>query len=612
LQDIRRQMGIAIRWIPLIILGALATGVVAYAFTSSQPQVYQATAQLQVLPGQDVTDYTEAEDIASRYAVQATDRAVVTAALERIDMTDDPSDVRERLEAYVDEDDPLQVVIDVRDEDPESARRLANAIGLEMVSRVEADLMTGAVRAADDAIRQANRLITPLQTRVDGLRRKAQKNPRDWAQIGDFSAQITEQQLRIQALRPSSSAFVRNLLRWSERPRLPEEPVEPRPLYWTLLALAAGGMLAAGIAFTLEYLRHYGKIRDERDVAAATGLVPLGTIIEDSRNARGKPLDQLALLRYPRGQEAESYRGLLTRMGFASGSTRTMMVTSPRDSDASSVVAANIALAYAEAGRNVVLVDADVRSPRQHSLFQVSAERGLTTVLANADTPLAMATVPTPHARLSLMPAGPLPRESVDPLGPGQLNVLLRRLLFATDLVVFDSPSLSGHLEAAVIAANVDGALLVIPESSRQEDAAAAALALQNADAAVLGAVIHRRVNRSRRGPRVDVLPAPRAGFPLIESPNATPRRIPVSIATPQGSRPQPLPGTATAQASRPSAASPKASPAPAPTGAPVATATSASPPAAASGRNGVGSAPSEGSGPYAVPFEPSRSTQAH
>ena len=155
-----------------------------------------------------------------------------------------------------------------------------------------------------------------------------------------LAGQINALQRDIQFYQPSSRAFVRNRLDWLERPTTPQSPVEPRPLYWTLLALVVGGMLVAAVVFILEYIRGYNKVRDERDLEAATGVGAVGSVFEKRGDIGRGDTERLVVLRYPRGEAAQLYRGLLARIGFASGNPRTLMVASAGSSDGESAVAA--------------------------------------------------------------------------------------------------------------------------------------------------------------------------------------------------------------------------------------------------------------------------------
>ena len=91
---------------------------------------------------------------------------------------------------------------------------------------------------------------------------------------------------------------------------------------------SSAGMLAAAIAFVLEYLRNYNKVRDERDLEERTGLPALGSVAEKRGDIRRGASARLVMLRHPGSDAAEVYRGLLARIGFSSGTARTLMVTS--------------------------------------------------------------------------------------------------------------------------------------------------------------------------------------------------------------------------------------------------------------------------------------------
>ena len=587
MQDTRRQAVIALRWLPLILLGALAAGALAYAYANSQPKVYESTARLLVNPGPDpdLQSLALAQSVAVRYADQALSRSVAEAVIEKLGLTESPESLTERISTSTDQE-TLELTIDARDATPEAARLLALALGDEIRQRVRDMVTTDEVKAADTAIAANQQSIRTLQNRLDQLTRKPNKTDVDRSEIIALAGQISALQRDIQFYQPSSRAFVRNRLDWVERPTAPQSPVEPRPLYWTLLALVVGGMLAAAVAFILEYLRGYNKVRDERDLGAATGLVAIGSVVERRGDIRRGDTERLVMLRYPRGEAAELYRGLLARIGFASGHARTLMVASAGSSDGKSAVAANLALAYAEAGRNVVLVDADYRSPHLHSFFGVSNDRGVTNVLVDFDVPLAWVIVPTAHPRLRLMPAGPPPPRLAGPLGARQVDALLGSLLQVADTVVFDSPPIAGSLDAAVLATHLQGAVLVVPEGARANDAAEAALALQGAEAEVLGTVLYRQVRgshkRSQATPVTAVPPGPNLWPTASPSP---PRRIPAVVSAANRS-----------EAGRPAG--------PPPSGSPQYRSSAG---AGANSSGGATTPPS--SGPYATPYKPSGSS---
>ena len=166
---------------------------------------------------------------------------------------------------------------------PPACSRLA--LGDEMRQRVR-DLrsLTDEVKAADAAIAANRQSIRTLQNRLGSAYPEAHQDAA-WtaARSSLLAGQISALQRDIQYLPAELRAFVRNRLDWVERPTAPQSPVEPRPLYWTLLALVVGGMLVAAVAFILEYLRGYNKVRDERDLEAATGVPAVGIRLRETR-----------------------------------------------------------------------------------------------------------------------------------------------------------------------------------------------------------------------------------------------------------------------------------------------------------------------------------------
>ena len=261
-------------------------------------------------------------------------------------------------------------------------------------------------------------------------------------------------------------------------------------------------------------------------------------------------------------------------------------MASANATDGKSAVAANLALAYAEAGRNVILVDADYRAPRQHTFFNVLNDRGVTNVVVDHDVPLSWVLVPTAHPKLRLMPGGPPPPALSGPLGERQVDALLTRLLKVADMVVVDSPSISDSLDAAVLATHLQGAVLVVPADARTDDAAEAARKLVGSKIAIVGAILYRQVRGShKRADTVPVaaVPSEPTAWPAV--PPIPPRRISavVTAAT------QPEPG-------RPAAPPPPGN-------------RQSHPPASVAANSpGTATTPPP-SGPYAAPFKTSRSS---
>ncbi len=594
MQDTRRQVVIALRWLPLILIGALVAGALAYVFASGQPKVYEATARLMVSPGAAPSgdDLNLAESAAVRYAGQAVSRGVAEAVIAELGLPENAKSLLARTSTAVTEDSFAA-----------GHQRSRRGPGSRPPDCTDLRQRDGAARqvhtphprgedgrpshrgqqAADQESLEPLRL-TPAEAEQDGA------GPR--APSSTCPVQISALELNNQALQPSSSAFVRNRLDWVE------QPTDARITGGTASAVLdaacarrrrhAGGGSRRSCWSTCA---SYNKVRDERDLEAATGLPALGSVSERRGDIKRGDAERLVMLRYPRGGTAEAYRGLLTRVGFASGPARTLMVASADSSDGKSAVAANLALAYAEAGRNVILVDADYRSPRLHSFFGVRNDRGFTNVLVDYDVPLGWVLVPTAHPRLRLVPAGPPPPRVSAALGTRQVDALVTGLLQVADMVIFAGPAIAGSLDAAVLASHLQEVALVVPLGARADDAAEAARTLQGAEAEVVGTILYRRVRgahkRSDAAPLPVASPGQAATWPAPPSP---PRRIPAVVPKADPSAPtSPL-----------GAAAPPAGPAAFP-------AASGNgqyrPPAATGATPAAATPPQPTTGPYATPF---------
>ncbi|MEV6305889.1 polysaccharide biosynthesis tyrosine autokinase [Actinoplanes sp. NPDC051861] len=242
-------------------------------------------------------------------------------------------------------------------------------------------------------------------------------------------------------------------------PSLPTEPYT-RPLLPDLLAgFGAGLLLGAGTA--LIRARSRGLIRSREDFERLAGTTVLATVPRAGRPA-GTTTGLPMLLRDPGSPAAEAYRYLRARLHptLRTSAATTILVTSPGDRQGRTAVASNLAVALAQAGRSVVLVDADLRRPVQHQVFQVPGDYGLTTLL-DGDATVSEVLEDTTVPGLRVLPAGHRTGEHVDLLEGPQLARVLRALQEHCDVVVLDSAAVLSASDAIALAALSDHVLLV-------------------------------------------------------------------------------------------------------------------------------------------------------
>jgi non-specific protein-tyrosine kinase len=199
----------------------------------------------------------------------------------------------------------------------------------------------------------------------------------------------------------------------------------------------------------------------------------------------------LVTLTDPRSPASEAYRTLRANLSFYSleHPLQTLVVTSPAAGEGKSTTAANLAVAMAQGGRRVILVDADLRRPSQHELFGLAMTPGLTSLVLGEGVDLPLQ--PTAVETLWLLSSGPKPPNPADLLGGEWMGQLIAQLTARADVVLFDAPPVLAAADAAVLGARTDGVLLVIQAGKTRRDHSERARALlENAKVRIVGATL--------------------------------------------------------------------------------------------------------------------------
>lgn len=203
--------------------------------------------------------------------------------------------------------------------------------------------------------------------------------------------------------------------------------------------------------------------------------------------------NELITISEPRSSSSEAYRALRTNLDFASldQALKTLVVTSAGVSEGKSTTLANLAVVSAQAGRRVVLVDADLRRPTLHEIFGLDNETGLTTAMMDETILAAPPVKDTAIEGLSVLTSGPLPPNPAELMGSRRMEALIAVLIEQADQVFFDTPPVVAVTDAAVLATKVDGVLLVISAGqTRREYARTAVQRLQQINARLVGTVL--------------------------------------------------------------------------------------------------------------------------
>ncbi|HUE75258.1 MAG TPA: CpsD/CapB family tyrosine-protein kinase [Chloroflexota bacterium] len=204
-------------------------------------------------------------------------------------------------------------------------------------------------------------------------------------------------------------------------------------------------------------------------------------------------IESLVTIADPRSPVSEAYRTLRTNIQFSSldRPVRTLLVTSTSAAEGKSTTIANLAVTFASAGNQVVLVDSDLRRPSLDGLFGLNNAKGLTSIMLDDSDPT-LVLQPTQVDRLRVLTSGPLPPNPSELLGSQRLDRILKTLSESVDLVLLDCPPIIAVTDAAVLARKVDAVLLVVNAGkTRREHAARARQLLDKVNANVLGVVLN-------------------------------------------------------------------------------------------------------------------------
>jgi capsular exopolysaccharide synthesis family protein len=227
-----------------------------------------------------------------------------------------------------------------------------------------------------------------------------------------------------------------------------------RPRVTLNLALGAlvGLVVGLGLAFFIEYLDT--SVKTMEDVENLLGVPVLAIIPKNIKLLHKEPGDT---------PDAEAYRILRTNIEFnrKSPDANTLSMVSGGPGEGKSTTLANLAFTSAQGGYSTLIVDADLRRPVQHSIFDLSNKVGLTNYLTT-DMRLEDVIVPTSVENLSLLPSGILPSDSVGILNSQRMSDMIAELKTRYDIIFFDSPPMLGVSDASVLASEVDQTIIVV------------------------------------------------------------------------------------------------------------------------------------------------------
>ncbi len=273
---------------------------------------------------------------------------------------------------------------------------------------------------------------------------------------------------------------------------VPRTPAKPNKKLNIMLAVIVGLTLGTGITFFLEYLDD--TIRTPDDLESNLRLPFLGAIGTVEAGKKGEEgMVELFASNSPRSSMAECIRSIRTNIVFSSSNVpkKVLMISSAGPKEGKTIIAANLAVTMAQAGKNTLVVDGDMRRPRLNKLFGVERIPGLSNLLVE-DNDLKLAIKCTNVPNLSILCCGHVPPNPSELLGTDAMEILCNKMRDMFDCVIFDSPPAMSVTDAIVLARLCDGVILIVKSGFTKRDPVLRTISqLSDAKSKILGAVLN-------------------------------------------------------------------------------------------------------------------------
>lgn len=497
-KDLLRVFG---RGFWMILGSALVGGMAVFAVSQRTPPTYEASATL--LIHQPPASYTATgynsifttDSLSRTIADILPSRQLLQDVIDNLHLGIEARSLAKRVSVSVDRETQI-VVITVDDSDPRRAAAIANEI-IRVFDTHNRDLQAQAFAATRRTLQQqlalAQAEIDRAQAGIDAAR-----GAEPSAEVNRLQNLLEQYQSNYQTIHLSmdklelAESQSTNVVSVVDPAHPPLTPVRPRPLLNGILAAIIGALLATGAVTVLDFLDD--SLRSGGDAERRLGVPILGSV----PRARGLGLHGAIITADdPRSPVAESYRLVAGRIATsrAAGLPSTITVTGPGPEAGRSAIVANLAVALAQIGKRVIVVDANLRNPQLYGYFQPSNIYGDMRVLpVEGDWSPDDHLEPTRIDNVYLLSSGPLPQQAPRLLGVQPVRDLIRKLHAHADVVIFDSPPVLEAVDTTLLAnASHATVLLATIGSTKMSELAAAHDHLIRAQAQILGVIVSER-----------------------------------------------------------------------------------------------------------------------
>jgi capsular exopolysaccharide synthesis family protein len=493
-----------IKWWWLLLVASLIAAVSSFLVTRQQPPIYESSTALVI--GRSVyalnptpNDIWLEQQLANFYTDIALRDQVRNATKEALGLNWLPEyNVRPLPNSPI-----IEIV--VRDTDPLRGQvvttELANQLILQAPSSSEQqdqehqEFVDEQLSNLEDDINETQDEIASLQEQLADMN-SARQIAETQQEIGILDAKLTTLQSNYAALLTSSGQDADNTITVIEPAVLPTRPVGPNKGMIILLSTAIGFTLATGAAYLLNYLDD--TFRSGEEITQTFQIPVIGQVFDIGRGKNEK----IFVTENPRSDVTEGFRTLRTNLEFANVDKplKTILVTSAGINDGKTFVSVNLANIMAQAGKSVILLDADLRKPSIHKDLGLSNSIGLSDMFRgsfNLRLDLNTAVSTMEDSDVKIVTGGSIPPNPAELLGSNKMDQILENFEQMADVIIIDGPP-GLVADSSILSKKTDGVLIVVRhEHTRERQIRSLLEQFERADANILG-VVFNQIPRSR------------------------------------------------------------------------------------------------------------------
>lgn len=490
--EFRQILALLWRWAWLILLTSLTAGVLGLAVSLMMTPVYQASTTMLVneAPAVLADSYSAvlASDRLTRtYAEMIIKQPVLDSVIADLGLVGSREALDIQVSAAPLRDTPL-IKVTVSATDPQISAAAANQIVNVFAAQI---LEVQSARFAQSEASLAAQISASEEELADyGAQAALSTDPVERSQLEARMAQLREIYAGLvqsfEEVRLAKAQAVSSIVQ-VEAAAVPAKPVRPKPLRNGLLAGMLGLMLCAGVILVREVLND--TIKSPAHAAAQLALPVLGVIGRHASQDGG-----LISIASPRSPVAEAFRTLGANVQSAplDRPLRTLLVTSAEPTAGKTTVAANLAVAAAQAGQPTLLIDCDLRHPTLQRIFGLVNLTGLARLFERNQAMIDGACQRTRVADLRVLTSGGMPPNPAELLGSPRMRDILAEAAAKAEIVILDTPPALAVVDASLLARYADGVLLVIrPGQTRTSCARRTLEQLYRVNARILGVVVN-------------------------------------------------------------------------------------------------------------------------